>query len=441
MKGGWKTAPYYVAIGVDLEGQKDVLGLWCSANEGAKFWLSVLTDLKNRGVKDMLIVCVDGLKGFPQAIEAVFPLAQVQLCIVHLVRASLNYVNWKERKQVAADLKPIYRAATAVEAEMNLDQFIATWGHKYKAIGKLWKENWERVIPFFEFPEEVRKVIYTTNAVEALHRGLRKIIKNRGSFPSEEAAMKLLYLALQNIIAKWETVQHFKQALNQFEVLWGIGFARRREGRRREKLGQLCGNQTPGNAGAGAALLSRGLAAAQWPRSISGALSDSPGPGKGGLPCPSGTRCVSLLCLWRRRQCAGPGSGDGRLLDPRSRITVAGISGCRRHGRGDGVRRGGEETGYEKKRRQPAAGLLAGGGPPASLPGPARDRGRHGCPLRRGVFQWPWIDARADRDSDPRRPGPASSLLRPHGGGRRSALQVSGGLSEIAGAVQLSSGA
>ena len=220
-EGRVENRAVYVAIGVDLEGQKDVLGLWASANEGAKFWLSVLTDLKNRGVKDMLIVCVDGLKGFPQAIEAVFPLAQVQLCIVHLVRASLNYVNWKERKQVAADLKPIYRAATAVEAEMNLDQFIATWGRKYKAIGKLWKENWERVIPFFEFPEEVRKVIYTTNAVEALPRGLRKIIKNRGSFPSEEAALKLLYLALRNISAKWETVQHFKQALNQFEVLWG----------------------------------------------------------------------------------------------------------------------------------------------------------------------------------------------------------------------------
>ena len=220
-EGRVENRAVYVAIGVDLEGQKDVLGLWASAHEGAKFWLSVLTDLKNRGVKDMLIVCVDGLKGFPQAIEAVFPLAQVQLCIVHLVRASLNYVNWKERKQVAADLKPIYRAATAMEAEMNLDQFIATWGHKYKAIGKLWKENWERVIPFFEFPDEVRKVIYTTNAVEALHRGLRKIIKNRGSFPSEEAALKLLYLALQNISAKWETVQHFKQALNQFEVLWG----------------------------------------------------------------------------------------------------------------------------------------------------------------------------------------------------------------------------
>jgi putative transposase len=228
-EGRVENRAVYVAMGVDLEGQKEVLGLWCSANEGSKFWLSVLTDLKNRGVKDMLIVCVDGLKGFPQAIEAVFPMAQVQLCIVHLVRASLHYVNWKERKQVAADLKPIYGAATAAEAELNLESFILTWGNKYKAIGKLWKENWERVIPFFAFPAEVRKVIYTTNAVEALHRGLRKIIKTRGSFPSEEAALKLLYLALQNISQKWEVVQHWKAALNQFEILWGerIGAAQK----------------------------------------------------------------------------------------------------------------------------------------------------------------------------------------------------------------------
>ena len=211
----------YVAIGVDLEGKKDVLGLWTSANEGAKFWLSVLTELKNRGVKDLFIVCVDGLKGFPQAVEAAFPQAQVQLCIVHLVRASLRYVNWKERKAVAADLKPIYRAATAIEAEMELDNFLRQWGEKYKAIGKLWKENWEHIIPFFAFPAEVRKVIYTTNAVESLHMSLRKIIKNRGSFPSEEAALKLLFLALQNVSAKWEVVQHWKAALNQFEILWG----------------------------------------------------------------------------------------------------------------------------------------------------------------------------------------------------------------------------
>jgi putative transposase len=220
-EGRVENRAVYVAIGVDLEGHKEVLGLWTSANEGAKFWLSVLTELKNRGVKDMLIVCVDGLKGFPQAIEAVFPQAQVQLCIVHLVRASLNYVSWKERKKVAADLKPVYKAATTVEAELNLELFMDKWGGKYQAIGKLWKENWERVIPFFAFPEDVRKVIYTTNAVEALNRGLRKIIKNRGSFPSEEAALKLLYLALQNISAKWETVQHWREALNQFEILWG----------------------------------------------------------------------------------------------------------------------------------------------------------------------------------------------------------------------------
>jgi putative transposase len=219
-EGRVENRAVYVALGVDMEGHKDVLGLWASGNEGAKFWLGVLTELRNRGVKDMLIVCVDGLKGFPQAIEAVFPLAQIQLCIVHLVRASLNYVNWKERKQVVADLKPIYRAATAEEAARQLDSFIGQWGGKYKAVGKLWKENWERVIPFFAFPAEVRKVIYTTNAVEAVNRSLRKIIKNRGAFPSEEAALKLLYLALRNVIGKWETVQHWREALNQFEILW-----------------------------------------------------------------------------------------------------------------------------------------------------------------------------------------------------------------------------
>ena len=211
----------YVAIGVDLEGRKDVLGLWTNATEGAKFWLSVLTELRNRGVKDMFIVCVDGLKGFPQAIEAVYPQAQVQNCIVHMVRASLNYVNWKERKKVAADLKPIYRAATAEQAEAALGEFAESWGTKYQAIVKLWRENWVRVIPFFAFPAEVRKVIYTTNAVESLHMSLRKVIKTRNSFPNEEAALKLLYLGLRNVSRKWETVQHWKSALNQFEILWG----------------------------------------------------------------------------------------------------------------------------------------------------------------------------------------------------------------------------
>lgn len=220
-EGRVENRAVYVAIGVDLEGRKEILGLWSSGNEGAKFWLTVLTELKNRGVKDILIACIDGLKGFPQAIETVFPETRVQLCIVHMVRASLHYVNWKERKCVATDLKAIYRAATEGQARQELDDFVARWAGKYQAIGKLWRENWDRVTPFFDFPVEVRRIIYTTNAVESLHMSLRKIIKTRGSFPSEEAALKLLYLALRNVSAKWEVVQQWKQALNQFEVLWG----------------------------------------------------------------------------------------------------------------------------------------------------------------------------------------------------------------------------
>jgi putative transposase len=220
-EGRVENRAVYVAVGVTMEGRKEVLGLWTSANEGAKFWLTILTELRNRGVKDIFIACVDGLKGFPQAIESVFPRAQVQLCIVHLVRASLNYVSWKDRKQVAAALKPIYKAATAAQGEQELQKFIGDWGTKYPAIGKLWREQWERVIPFFAFPEEIRKVIYTTNAVESLHMSLRKIIKNRASFPNEDSAIKLLYLALRNASAKWETMQNWHQALNQFEILWG----------------------------------------------------------------------------------------------------------------------------------------------------------------------------------------------------------------------------
>ena len=220
-EGRVENRAVYVAIGVTLEGRKEVLGLWTSSNEGAKFWLTILTELRNRGVKDIFIACVDGLKGFPQAIESVFPQAQVQLCIVHLMRASLNYVTWKDRKQVAAELKPIYRAATAEQAGAELEAFMKRWGSKYQAIVKLWREQWARVIPFFAFPPEIRKVIYTTNAVESLHMSLRKIIKNRASFPNEESAIKLLYLALRNASAKWESVQHWRQALNQFEILWG----------------------------------------------------------------------------------------------------------------------------------------------------------------------------------------------------------------------------
>ena len=219
-EGRVENRAVYVAIGINLDGRKDVLGLWTSANEGAKFWLGVLTELKNRGVRDIYLVCVDGLKGFPEAIESVFPKAQVQLCIVHMVRASLNYVPWNERRKVAGDLKSVYRAATAEEAERQLGEFEVKWT-KYPAIARMWREHWERVTPFFVFPEEVRKIVYTTNAVESLHMSLRKIIKTRGSFPSEEAALKLLYLALSKASAKWDTVQQWKQMLNYLDTYCG----------------------------------------------------------------------------------------------------------------------------------------------------------------------------------------------------------------------------
>ena len=241
-EGRVENRAVYVAIGINLEGRKDVLGLWTGASEGAKFWLSVLTELRNRGVKDIYLVCVDGLKGFPQAIESVYPQAQVQLCIVHMIRASLNYVTWKNRKEVVKDLKPIYKATTADEAERQLSEFEEKWP-QYPAISRLWREHWERVIPFFAFPAEVRKIVYTTNAVESLHMSfdhwrrhsvslvldkltipaslVAQIIKTRGSFPTEEAAFKLLYLALIRVVAKWDTVQHWKQMLNYLDTMCG----------------------------------------------------------------------------------------------------------------------------------------------------------------------------------------------------------------------------
>jgi putative transposase len=219
-EGRVENRAVYVAIGIDLDGRKDVLGLWTSANEGAKFWLQVLTELRNRGVKDIFIACVDGLKGFPQAIETVFPQAQVQLCIVHLVRASLNYVSWKERKQVAEDLKSVYRAATEEQARQEMAAFAERWNPKYAPIAALWQRHWDRVIPFFAFPVEIRKMIYTTNAVESLNMSLRKALKTRVAFPSEEAALKVMYLALRNVIKKWESPLHWKAALNQFTLLW-----------------------------------------------------------------------------------------------------------------------------------------------------------------------------------------------------------------------------
>jgi len=219
--GHVKNKAIYLAIGVTVEGLKEVLGLWIAQTEGAKFWLQVVTELKNRGVTDIFIACVDGLKGFPEAIESVFPQTEVQLCIVHLVRHSLNFVGWKQRKEVAADLKLIYRAATESEAEQRLTEFGLKWDAKFPMIAKSWRANWTRVIPLFAHPPEIRKIIYTTNAIESLNMSLRKVTKARGSFPNDEAVSKLLYLALRNIAKKWTMPVHaWKDALNRFAIIY-----------------------------------------------------------------------------------------------------------------------------------------------------------------------------------------------------------------------------
>ena len=211
----------YMALGVNLDGNKEVLGLWVAKEEGAKFWLKVVTELKNRGVKDMFIACVDGLKGFPEAIESVYPETQVQLCIVHMVRNSLRFVPWKDKKAVVADLKTIYTATNAEVAKENLNAFRTKWDEKYPTIADSWERNWEGLVPFLSYPDYIRKAIYTTNAIESLNRSLRKISKNRGSFPNDESALKLLYLALRNISKKWTMpIRLWKQALNQFVILF-----------------------------------------------------------------------------------------------------------------------------------------------------------------------------------------------------------------------------
>src|SRR6266481_9388886 len=219
--GHIKNKAVYLAIGIKLDGLKEVLGLWIAQTEGAKFWLQVVTEMKNRGVNDIIIACVDGLKGFPEAIESVFPQTEVQLCIVHLVRHSLNYVGWKERKEVATDLKTVYTAATDAEAEQRLAEFSLKWDEKFPMIAKSWRSNWTRVIPFFAHPPEIRKIIYTTNAIESLNMSLRKVTKARGSFPNDEAVSKLLYLALRNIAKKWTKPVHaWKDALNRFAIIY-----------------------------------------------------------------------------------------------------------------------------------------------------------------------------------------------------------------------------
>lgn len=221
-EGAVRVKAVYLAIGITLQGEKEVLGLWLAQTEGAKFWLQVVTELRNRGVQDIFIACVDGLKGFPDAIEAVFPKAVVQLCIVHMVRNSLNYVSWKRRKEVAADLRRIYTSTTAEEAELRLGEFESEWDSEYLPIGQSWRRNWSRLVPFFDYPPDIRKVIYTTNAIESVNMGLRKLTKNRGSFPSDEALTKLFYLALCNISQKWSMpIRDWKAALTRFTIQFG----------------------------------------------------------------------------------------------------------------------------------------------------------------------------------------------------------------------------
>jgi transposase-like protein len=212
---------FYLALGVNTEGTKDLLGIWISENEGAKFWLNVLTEIKNRGVSDIFIACVDGLTGFPEAIETVFPKTKVQLCIVHMVRNSLRFVGWKERKAVAADLRAIYTADTLDGAELALTSFCEKWDKSFPAIGKSWLTHWDHITPIFSYSKEIRKVIYTTNAIESLNGSLRKVIKNKRVFPSDDAALKLLYLALENISRKWTMSLHnWKDAMNQFSIMY-----------------------------------------------------------------------------------------------------------------------------------------------------------------------------------------------------------------------------
>lgn len=225
--GTVRNKAVYLALGIDAHGNKHVLGMWIEESEGAKFWLRVFNELRNRGLEDVLIAVVDGLRGFPEAIQAVFPQAQIQTCIVHLIRNSLSHVGWKDRKALAADLKPIYQAADSLAAEAALETFEqARWG-RYPAIAQAWRRQWPQVVPFFAYPHEVRLILYSTNAIESLHMQVRKVSKSRGHFPNDDAARKLLFLALRNIAKKW-TMPHrsWKPAANQFTIMFGERFTR-----------------------------------------------------------------------------------------------------------------------------------------------------------------------------------------------------------------------
>lgn len=207
----------YIALGVNMEGKKELLGLWISENEGSHFWLSVITELKNRGVKEIFIACVDGLKGFPEAINAVFPKAKVQLCIVHLLRNSFRYVSSKDRKDVSQDLKGIYQAVSAEQAERSLEVFASKWDRKYPGVSAQWRRNWVNIVPFFDYPEEIRRVIYTTNAIESLNSVIRKAINNRRIFPDDSSVFKVVYLAIERASRKWSMpIKDWKLALNRF---------------------------------------------------------------------------------------------------------------------------------------------------------------------------------------------------------------------------------
>ena len=212
----------YLAIGVNMEGKKELLGIWIGKNEGAKFWMQVITELKNRGVEQIYVACVDGLKGFPEAINSVFPETTVQLCIVHMVRNSVKYVSYKDLKEVTTDLKKIYNATNEEEAKIELELFGEKWNSKYPVISDMWERNWVGIIPIFTFPDDIRKAIYTTNAIESANRQIRKIIKNKGVFPDDKSVQKIIYLALRNASKKWTMpIKNWPMALNQFEILFG----------------------------------------------------------------------------------------------------------------------------------------------------------------------------------------------------------------------------
>ena len=211
----------YVALGVNLEGKKELLGLWLAQNEGAKFWLSCLTDLKNRGLNDIFVACIDGLSGFAEAIHAAYPQTKVQLCIVHLVRAALRYVSTEDSKAVSKDLKKIYRAATVEEAEAALEEFSQAWDEKYPTIAKQWRAKWADIVTLFDFPPAIRKAIYTTNVIESVNSVIRKFTRNRKIYPNEESALKLIYMTIHEASKKWTMpIHHWKQALNHFAILY-----------------------------------------------------------------------------------------------------------------------------------------------------------------------------------------------------------------------------